>query len=204
MDNSNINIRSFCTINNGLIVANGIQKLGFEASTTSEFLSLVYKDLKLDYPKFFKMDNLSKLAMLGTEVLLESDTSFDGNDAVALCFFNAQSSLDSDWNHQKLINQNKAVSPSVFVYTLPNILMGELAIKHNWHGENLFILASAFNFDSWLMEAKKLFALNKAQFCIGGWVEVFEEHYDLKLFFAEKASSVNALSIEKIKTLIST
>ncbi len=204
MDNANINIRAFCTIHGGRVVVNGAQEFLLESTSTSEFLASAYKGLKLDYPKFFKMDNLSRLAILGTAFLLEQEENLDGNDAVALCFMNAQSSLESDWNHQKLINQNRAVSPSVFVYTLPNILMGELAIKHNWHGENLFILANSFNVDDWLDEANKLFLLNKARYCIGGWVNVFEEQYELKLFFAEKGSSAKTISIEKIKTFLST
>src|SRR5690349_16349151 len=62
-------IRSNCIIKNGLSI--------FERTTEDlpGFLQVAYQFLDIKYPKFYKMDNLSKLGWLGTEVLLKE--SFD-------------------------------------------------------------------------------------------------------------------------------
>ena len=48
-------------------------------------------------------------------------------------------SLDSDLKHQSGI-ENNAVSPAVFVYTLPNIVIGEISIKYKWKSEGVFFI----------------------------------------------------------------
>ena len=40
-------------------------------SDFSDFTKDLYNQFKIDYPKFFKMDNLSKLAFLTSEILLK-------------------------------------------------------------------------------------------------------------------------------------
>jgi 3-oxoacyl-(acyl-carrier-protein) synthase len=173
-----------------------------KVQTLSEDINALLKEsyafLEFSYPKFHKMDNLAKMAMVGVEYLLHDCHPKCEDDEMAMVFMNSNSSIDSDWNHQKLINQNKNVSPSVFVYTLPNILMGELAIKHQWYGENLFILAPQFSLEKWLDKAEQLFKLNKAEYCIGGWVEVFENEYEAKLILAQKGDAQNAIPLAQV------
>jgi hypothetical protein len=45
-----------------------------QAADFAEFSKKAYHHLGLSYPKFFKMDNLSKLAFLGAELLLKAST----------------------------------------------------------------------------------------------------------------------------------
>ena len=195
-------IISYCSIQDGTISALNQTDLAFNTDI-NDFLKESYQALDMNYPKYYKMDNLCKIALIAVEYLLKDLTIKIGCDNLALSFVNSDSSLDSDWKHQQLVNQNKKVSPSIFVYTLPNILIGELAIKHQWHGENLFILAPNFSLDSWLQKANQLFALNKAEYCLGGWVNVFENNYDAKLFLVQKEFNENALDIKTIKDEIS-
>ena len=37
----------------------------------SEFIKTAFREFKIEYPKFFKMDNLSKLAFLTSEIILK-------------------------------------------------------------------------------------------------------------------------------------
>jgi len=146
-------------------------------------LLLLYKYLQISYPKFHKMDNLSKLAFIGVEILKKSSDLSKLNDKeVALVFQNSYSSLDTDIKHQRNINKQKP-SPATFVYTLPNIMMGEIAIRNQWYGENLFVLTDSFELGKWQVLAEGLIKLNKAKVVVGGWVEVLDEHYELKLYF---------------------
>ncbi|WP_143520060.1 3-oxoacyl-ACP synthase [Reichenbachiella sp. 5M10] len=150
-------------------------------------LSAMYKWLKLDYPKFHKMDNLSKMGVLGVEMVRSKmDLSRFGEDDLALHFQNASASLDTDWAHQQNINEGKAASPANFVYTLPNIVLGEIAIRNKWYGENLFLLKDCFDLEQWMKTNQVWFAQNKAKAVIGGWVEVLQEEFELQLYLVEK------------------
>lgn len=101
-----------------------------------------YKDLQIKDIKFFKMDDLSKLGVIAVTRLLQNFDSFDRYDQYQKGFFlaNSVSSLESDIKHQNIIDNkgDQFVSPAVFVYTLPNIVLGESAIKNKFKGENSF------------------------------------------------------------------
>lgn len=147
-------------------------------------MKLVYNYLALDYAKFFKMDNLCKLGFLGVELLkTKIDLTTYRDDEIALHFQNASSSLDTDAKHQQKINKSTPSSPAIFVYTLPNIVIGEIAIRNKWFGENLFTLSTNFDLSNWETTNQILFAAQKAKVVIGGWVEVFEEDFSLELYF---------------------
>ncbi len=147
---------------------------------------LIYNELALQYPKFHKMDNLSKLGFLGVE-MLKTVVDFDSfaTDEIGQVFQNSYSSIDTDVVHQKLINEGKMPSPAVFVYTLPNIVMGEIAIRNKFYGENLFILADNFLPQKWLQLVKLQFKMNKSQAVMGGWIELYKNNFDLRLFFID-------------------
>jgi len=71
----------------------------------------------MEYPKFFKMDLLSKLAFIGAELLLASTISEQPIYDIALYLSNATSSLDTDIKHSTSIADTEAYypSPAVFV-----------------------------------------------------------------------------------------
>lgn len=99
-------------------------------------LSEIYKKYVGDYPKYHKMDSLSRLAFLATELLLSrSDVPQDSGRATIL--FNRTSSVVADRCHLGSIAKPGEFypSPSVFLGTLPNIATGEIAIRHGYTGE---------------------------------------------------------------------
>jgi hypothetical protein len=65
----------------------------------------------------------------------------EDHSRTALVFANRSSSLDTDFKYQESINsqENYFPSPAVFVYTLPNICVGEISIKHKMQTENAFL-----------------------------------------------------------------
>ena len=93
------------------------------------------------------MDNLSKLAFLAADLLLKNEVNEGEENNIALLFANKSSSLDTDVKHQESIadRQNYFPSPAVFVYTLPNICMGEISIRHKLYTENSFFIFAQFN-----------------------------------------------------------
>src|ERR1700754_4127986 len=98
--------------------------IGGDTGLSERLLSL-YRSLKLDYPKFYKMDQLSKLGWLASEVLLK-DNPILGTmqpEDIGIVLTNANSSLDTDIKYLDTVAD--IASPAVFVYTLPNIMIGE-------------------------------------------------------------------------------
>lgn len=99
-------------------------------------LSEIYRKYVGDYPKYHKMDALSRLAFLATELLLSrGDVPQDSGRATIL--FNRTSSVVTDRCHLGSIAKPGEFypSPSVFLGTLPNIATGEIAIRHGYTGE---------------------------------------------------------------------
>jgi 3-oxoacyl-[acyl-carrier-protein] synthase-1 len=101
-----------------------------------ELLTALYKQYVGDYPKFYKMDMLCRLGFIASELLEKSDA----DTAVAL--FNHSSSIHADRAYLETISEGEDYfpSPSLFVYTLPNIVAGEIAIRHQYHGESSFYI----------------------------------------------------------------
>lgn len=171
------------TINNSGISRNGkILKNIPQLSDLHQWLTDLYNYLEVDYAKFHKMDHLCKLAFLGVELLKKDmDLSQYAGDEIALVFQNSYASLDTDRKHQSNIDNQKS-SPATFVYTLPNILLGEIAIRNQWYGENLFFLKEEFDLNDWTKSCDTLLKSKKANVVIGGWVEVMDQHFDLQLY----------------------
>lgn len=104
-------------------------------------LTDLYKRQIGDYPKFYKMDVLGKLAILATDLLMRQDEN--NTEPYSIILFNSSSSIVADRKHNASIKDadNFYPSPSLFLYTLPNIALGEVALKYNCTGEtSLYIL----------------------------------------------------------------
>ena len=147
----------------------------------NSFLKEMYYKLDLDYPKFFKMDNLCKLGVIGTELLCRKNKDlFSRKDRVGIILQNKSSSLDSDIKHQEGI-ENNTVSPAVFVYTLPNIIIGEISIKHKWQSEGVFFIDE--NLDTKLLSQYSNILLKEGRTDLNliGWVDVIKNQFSLKL-----------------------
>ena len=157
-----------------------INKSSIENEINS-FLKKIYVFLDLDYPKFFKMDNLCKLGILGAELLCRKNKDlFSRSDSIGIILQNKSSSLDSDIKHQQGI-QNHTVSPSVFVYTLPNIVIGEISIKYNWQSEGVFFVDEDLDTNLLSQYSNILLEENRTDLNLIGWIEVQKNHCSLKL-----------------------
>lgn len=159
------------------------------------FLKSVYKELELNYPKFFKMDLLSKLGFIGTELLFRNE---DIPASTALIFANSESSLDTDEQYYE--SMNSFPSPGLFVYTLPNIMLGEISIRHKLISENCFLITEQF--DAELFENQILSAISSedATKAVCGWVDLHSDEYDvfLSLISAEGELPFNAENLQNL------
>lgn len=190
--NSDYYISSFCSIKNNTISLNGSKVYSDENIEFSEFIKAAYKSLNTNYAKFFKMDALSKLAFLAADVLLKNENlnSEEEND-IAIVFSNKASSLDTDRKHQKSIDNEEDYfpSPAVFVYTLPNICIGEISIKYKLFSENSFFIFENFNAQHLLDYSSSLLATGKTDKVLCGWVELDGDQYDAYLYLVTKTGT---------------
>lgn len=191
-------ITSYAHIRNNRIAVNGVPLFeGKETGSLPEFLTEAYKALGMSYPKFHKMDALCKLGILCAEAALK-DTDFlvkNPLDKAAIILSNAASSLDTDRHHQHSISDkaNYFPSPAVFVYTLPNIIIGEMAIKYKITGENAFFVSEKFDAGLLLNYTDALFHEQSAA-AVCGWVEVDGDRAEAFIFLTEISENTNKSS----------
>jgi hypothetical protein len=188
----NIYLSANCTISDG-IVRKDEDILFKNEAPINDFLISAYQYFQLSYPKFYKMDNLSKLGWLTAELLLQN--SFDKDDYepedIGIVLANANSSLDDDLKYCDTIAD--IASPSLFVYTLPNIVMGEISIRHRFKGEQALFVQEEFTPGFIYQQVSYLLDNDLLQACICGWVDVIGEAYKSVLFLVEKTKNENAV-----------
>lgn len=164
-------------------------------------LTALYKQYMGDYPKFYKMDGLSRLGFIASEILLQQEgekTRADVKESKeradvkeeshafdrGIVLFNHSSSIASDRKYLASIANPAEYfpSPSVFVYTLPNIVTGEIAMRHGYHGETSFYILP--HNDQKLMSVilNAAFLDPATQSILGGWLDYEdEEHFEAEL-----------------------
>lgn len=154
-----------------------------EGQEHHSLLTSLYKQMIGDYPKFYKMDGLSRLGFVASEILLNAEKE-ETDEEKAIIFFNHSSSIASDRNYKESIKDkdNYFPSPSIFVYTLPNIVTGEIAIRNHFHGETSFFILP--DKDERLMEEILQASCRDAQSksFLTGWIDYENErHFEAEL-----------------------
>jgi hypothetical protein len=178
-----IQIKHYCRILPGKATLNGktVLKSAQKNVEMLDFLSELYHKLGIDYRKFFKMDALSKAGFLASEMLLKESDREQVKEDTGIVLFNENSSMENDMEYQQTIQDqdNYFPSPAVFVYTLPNIVAGEIAIRNNIRGETAFYILPAF--DAKKIEEIVTDTLNYSGMkqLLTGWVEVYDGHPDV-------------------------
>ena len=133
----------------------------------------IYKQEIGNYPKFYKMDILSRLAFVAAEKVLSNSPLKDEDKKPALILFNHSSSIESDRRFLATISRAEDFfpSPSAFVYTLPNIAAGEIAIRHQLLGETSFYILPEK--DETLMQQilEATLGGTEARSVVSGWVD---------------------------------
>ncbi len=176
------------------VLLNGIVDYVSEAGSVGKFIRSVYRHYNIDYPKFFKMDNLSKLGFLSAEILLQGTELLQKYrcEEIAIILENASSSLDSDEKHQESIRDRDKYypSPSVFVYTLANIVASEIAIRHKMKGENAVFIFEQFDPGFMYHYVSELFRNQRVGYCLCGWIECYGDHCRSFLFMVEQEDKI--------------
>lgn len=140
-------IHSSCRIHDYRVTVDGQTR--FECNNHSikadDFLAAAFRSFGIDYRKFYKMDTLSRLGFLAAELLLDPTDRDRPKEDMGIVFVNSAASLEADRTYQRTIPRSTDFfpSPADFVYTLPNIVTGEIAIRHKIQGETMFYVLPA-------------------------------------------------------------
>ncbi len=173
----------------------------------ASMLTAIYKQYVGGYPKYYKMDGLSRLGFIASELLLkaENDSLLEesGSDVPSLpqhpfdravILFNRSSSIDSDKKYLASIGDKNGYfpSPSIFVYTLPNIVTGEIAIRHGYHGETSFYVLAEKDEEQMQEILQTAFMDAQTQSALTGWLDYEDAtHFEADLYIIiEKYKSV--------------
>ncbi len=183
-----LSIQQRVGIRQGSVLVDGEAILSSSKEGLREILKDWYQQLGIEYPKFFKMDTLCQLAFIGSEVLLKDAHLLElyPKEQIALVLSNSATSLDTDRRYHDTIKNAEAYypSPAMFVYTLPSIMCGEIAIRNGFQGENSFLVLEQYEENLLQTQIALLFAQGTTQACIGGWVQVDGAEYGLEMFLA--------------------
>lgn len=175
---------------------NNEQVFAREESTADEFLTGLYKHLAPDYPKWYKMDRLSKLGILAAELVLGiPDPGSNGEAAYtkAIVLANRHASLDTD---RRFVDQLKEIpSPAVFVYTLPNIVTGEISIRHGYKGEQAFFVDEECPVEMLVNYVWALLEEGGTESCLLGWTDILGEQYNATLYRVSRVREDSVFSM---------
>lgn len=155
-------------------------------ATGKALLTDLYKRAVGNYPRFYKMDLLSRLGFLTAELLLKADEDNDKTEIseCAAVLFGHHGSVVADRNYLRTIAtpEDFYPSPERFIYTLPNIVIGEIAIRHQLHAETTFIYLPRYN-ESELQHLIQVYAERlPSKYLLTGWMDAEDdENYFAKM-----------------------
>lgn len=138
------------------------------------------------------MDDLCKLGYITTAYLLsglKNEKEYTPTE-IGIILSNRSSSLDTDEKHQQIIDSlgEQEASPAVFVYTLPNVVLGEICIRHKIQGENTFFIHTRYP-EQFIREyAEEVMTRRSLRSCIIGWCELKREQYQSHFYILEKTN----------------
>ncbi len=166
-------ISSYILLRNNQIILNGEVVFQNKESKALDFLQAAYDHFQINYPKFFKMDNLCKTGFIASDLLLRTQKLNDNYEPeqIGIVLSSANSSLDTDIKYQASIAT--APSPSLFVYTLPNVLIGEVCIRHSIKGETACFVFDIFDVSFQTDYVNTLFETEKIKSCLSGWADYY-------------------------------
>jgi len=191
-------VTSYCHITPGRVSLNTKPWLETNggAEDMQHFFSAVYEQLEIDYRKFFKMDALSKLGFLASELLLAGMDKEVPKEDMGLVIFNRSASLEADRKYQQTIQHKDHFfpSPADFVYTLPNIVLGEIAIRNKIYGETAFYLMPEFQMNSISKVIAEMINFAGMKQVLAGWVEVdaFSGTFECRMMLTRTKSALGS------------
>ena len=108
----------------------------------SALVTEIFKKYLADGSRFFKMDLYSRLAYVATSLLAKDALETSDPEDRAMVIFTQNGSVLADRKHLSTFANPEEFfpSPAVFINTLPNVVLGEIAVKNSIKGETTLVL----------------------------------------------------------------
>lgn len=168
--------------------------------THEKALSL-YQQSGISYAKFFKMDLLSRVAFLCAELMGPYPEDAD-KTKIATVVSTGSGCISVDKKFEE--SRKTLASPALFVYTLPNIMLGEICIRHGFKGEQICTIEEQANAEMTFLQVTDLLRNRGTIACLCGHVEATDKDITATLMWVsqkrEQAHAL-ALSTENLKKI---
>lgn len=113
------------------------------------------------------MDILSKLAFLAVEIL-SPDLSQINKERVAVVLSTSEGCLEVDKKFEE--SRSTFASPALFVYTLPNIMLGEICIRHKIKGAQICLIEASVQPELLHFYVSDLLERRRTEACLCGHI----------------------------------
>ena len=162
-------------------------------------LTALYRATVGDYPKFFKMDTACKLGFLLAEQLADAPR-FTPREDRAVLMFSTCGSLCNDRHYEETVREFP--SPSLFVYTLPNIITGEIAIRNKYEGETSAYVLERFAPETFVALVEQAFQDSVTASALCGWVDCrADDDYTASTWTTYMEQLINEIKLKLIDAL---
>ena len=133
----------------------------------------IFKKFLADGSRFFKMDLYSRLAYVATSLLAKDSLEGCDPEEVALVVFTQNGSVLADRKHLSTFSNPEEFfpSPAVFINTLPNVVLGEIAVKNSIKGETTLVLLPGRDESAMNRIIDATLAATKPAVMICGWID---------------------------------
>lgn len=179
-------------IDNGTVILNDrcLETLNLNGMA---MLTAIYKRYAINYPKFYKMDPLCRLGFIAAELLFSENVPAS-SDNHAIVTVGYSGSIVDDMRYQNTIDNERDYfpSPAVFVYTLANIVTGEIAIRNKIYGESSSYLIEKYDPEAITTLLLTAFADNDINTITGGWINCeTDDSFHLRFVTVDRSTSTN-------------
>lgn len=178
-----MHIQQYIQWKHNKIIRNGKLLFDVEEQDCLNIPTAVYQRTGISYPKFFKMDVLSRVAFLAAELIVPPTEDVNKND-IATVISTSSGCLDVDKKFEE--SRGSHASPALFVYTLPNIMLGEICIRHGFKGEQICTLSERSDAAWTYFSVSDLLTRRGTEACLCGHVEATENSIEAFLFWVNK------------------
>lgn len=158
----------------------------------------IYKQNGSNYPKFFKMDLLSRVAFLASEMTIPEAVT-ESKDHIATILSTTSGCIEVDKKFEE--SRQTLASPALFVYTLPNIMLGEICIRNGFKGEQMCTIAENADAGWFDFYVGDLLQNRGTEACLCGHVEATEYKLSATLLWVSKVPSAMPFNVSNLKQI---
>lgn len=160
-----------------------------------EILNFHFRQENISYAKYFKMDLSSRLGFLAS-YMLSKNFEIENSDTTGIVLSTCHGSLAVDKAFEQ--SRHEIPSPALFVYTLPNIALGEICIYHKIKGPQVCLMEEIFNPELLAATTKDFFERERASALFLGHWDATEAALSAKIAWISLKESALPLTAETL------